>query len=67
MKREPWLLLATGIVGFTAACLVAVFGSHGENSTARLLRTCMGFFTAMVWIMAIADEVVGVLQARLQS
>lgn len=51
-----------GVSGVTAGCLVAVFASQGENPTARMLRTSMGFFVAMVWIMAIADEVVGVLQ-----
>lgn len=63
--HEVWLLLAVGIAGITSGCLVAVFASHGENPTARMLRTSMGFFVAMVWIMAIADEVVGVLQVCL--
>ena len=28
----------------------------------RILRCSMGFFVAVIWIMAIADEVVGVLK-----
>jgi len=60
--HEMWLLLATGIGGVAAGILVAVFATKGENPAPRMLRTCMGFFVAMVWIMAIADEVVGVLQ-----
>lgn len=61
-ERQCWLLLATGIGGVAMGCLVAVFAINGKNSVAIWLRTSMGFLIAMVWIMAIADEVVGVLQ-----
>ena len=44
--------------------MVAVFGGDGESTTARLARCTMGFVVAVVWIMAIADEVVKVLQVR---
>lgn len=44
------------------AILVAVFSLKGEHPTARLARCSMGFIVAIVWIMAIADEVVEVLQ-----
>ncbi|KAK0500466.1 Sodium/calcium exchanger protein-domain-containing protein [Armillaria luteobubalina] len=57
-----WLLLAAGITGFAAAILVAVFAEKGEHPTFRMTRCSMGFFVAVVWIMAIADEVVNVLQ-----
>ncbi|KAK0204795.1 Sodium/calcium exchanger protein-domain-containing protein [Desarmillaria ectypa] len=57
-----WLLLAAGITGFAAAILVAIFAEKGEHPTFRMTRCSMGFFVAVVWIMAIADEVVNVLQ-----
>ncbi|GJE99905.1 sodium/calcium exchanger protein-domain-containing protein [Phanerochaete sordida] len=61
-SKEPWLLLAAGIAGAATAILVAVFSGTGETQGARLARCTMGFIVAMVWIMAIADEVVEVLQ-----
>ncbi len=61
MTHEPWLLLAAGITGLTSAILVAVFAQKGNNVPARLARCSMGFVVAIVWIMAIADEVVEVL------
>ena len=60
--QEPWILLATGIAGTAVGILVAVFAHRGEHPAARLVRCTMGFIVAIVWIMAIADEVVEVLQ-----
>ncbi|KAH9928311.1 Sodium/calcium exchanger protein-domain-containing protein [Fomitopsis serialis] len=60
-KHEPWLLLATGVAGFTIGILVLVFSDKGSHPTALLARCIMGFMVAVVWIMAIADEVVEVL------
>lgn len=57
-----WLLIATVIAGTVVAILVLIFSTHGEHSTMRSLRCSMGFFVAIIWIMAIADEVVGVLR-----
>ncbi len=65
MKYEGWLLLATGVAGFAAGILVAVFADQGRSPAAQLSRCAMGFVVAVVWIMAIADEVVKVLQVRL--
>ncbi|TFK88844.1 hypothetical protein K466DRAFT_575160 [Polyporus arcularius HHB13444] len=62
MKYEGWLLLATGVAGFAAGILVAVFADQGRSPAAQLSRCAMGFVVAVVWIMAIADEVVKVLQ-----
>ena len=56
---------AAGIAGAATAILVAVFAGSGETAGGRLTRCTMGFIVAMVWIMAIADEVVEVLQVRL--
>ncbi|KAJ7475807.1 Sodium/calcium exchanger protein-domain-containing protein [Mycena latifolia] len=61
-KYQPWALLAAGIAGFVASVLVALFADNGEHPTFRMARCSMGFFVAVVWIMAIADEVVKVLQ-----
>lgn len=48
--------------GLATAILVAVFADRGNHPSARMARCSMGFFVAIVWIMAIADEVVNVLQ-----
>ncbi|KDQ57198.1 hypothetical protein JAAARDRAFT_35805 [Jaapia argillacea MUCL 33604] len=61
MGGEGWILLAVGTTGLAAGALVAVFANKGEHPTARVVRCSMGFFVAIVWIMAIADEVVNVL------
>jgi solute carrier family 24 (sodium/potassium/calcium exchanger), member 6 len=61
-KHEPWLLLAAGVAGSCIGILVAVFGGTGQSTYAQLARCTMGFIVAIVWIMAIADEVVEVLQ-----
>ncbi|KAI0709990.1 Sodium/calcium exchanger protein-domain-containing protein [Earliella scabrosa] len=62
VKHEGPLVLATGVAGFTAAIIVSVFADTGHSRPAQLARCAMGFFVAVVWIMAIADEVVKVLQ-----
>jgi len=55
-------LVATAIAGIASAILVLIFSTEGVHPTLRILRCSMGFFVAIVWIMAIADEVVGVLK-----
>ncbi|KAJ7170645.1 Sodium/calcium exchanger protein-domain-containing protein [Mycena crocata] len=59
---QLWALLSAGTVGFAASVLVALFADNGEHTTFRMARCSVGFFVAVVWIMAIADEVVKVLQ-----
>ncbi|KAG9025661.1 hypothetical protein FRB95_009932 [Tulasnella sp. JGI-2019a] len=49
-------------IGLSAAYLVSVFAKNGRNPAGRIARSLMGFAVAVVWIMAIADEVVQVLQ-----
>jgi sodium/potassium/calcium exchanger 6 len=61
-RQIAWLMIATAIAGLTVAIIVAVFAEEGAHSTARMARCSMGFLVAIVWIMAIADEVVQVLQ-----
>ncbi|KAF7336627.1 hypothetical protein MVEN_02097200 [Mycena venus] len=59
---QMWALITAGIVGFAASVLVALFGDNGEHPSFRMARCSIGFIVAIVWIMAIADEVVKVLQ-----
>ncbi|KAF7374890.1 hypothetical protein MSAN_00375100 [Mycena sanguinolenta] len=59
---QLWALISAGIVGFAASVLVAFFGNNGEHASFRMARCSIGFIVAIVWIMAIADEVVKVLQ-----
>jgi len=58
-----WIsLLATAVGGISVGVLVAFFAKTGRNGAGRIARSIMGFVVAVVWIMAIADEVVRVLQ-----
>jgi len=61
-ERIVWLLIAVAVAGLTVAIIVVVFADKGDLPTARMARCSMGFLVAIVWIMAIADEVVQVLQ-----
>ena len=65
MKHFPLYATVIGIAGATTAMLVLIFAGDGSDPAARVARCSMGFFVAMVWIMAIADEVVQVLQVRM--
>ena len=49
-------------MGAYAAVMTLRRGRDGHNPLWRMVRCFMGFFSAMVWIAAIADEVVQVLQ-----
>ena len=54
--------LGTLIGGVIAGALVVMYVEKGNSPAALLARCLMGFFVAIVWIMAIADQVVNVLQ-----
>jgi solute carrier family 24 (sodium/potassium/calcium exchanger), member 6 len=60
--HERRVVLATGLAGLAAGVSVAFFADKGDHRGWLLARCAMGFVVAMVWIMAIADEVVKVLQ-----
>ncbi|PFH52952.1 hypothetical protein AMATHDRAFT_1684 [Amanita thiersii Skay4041] len=60
--HQVWLQLAAGLGGLALAILVAVFADRGDHPTGKIARCSMGFLVSIVWIMAIADEVVNVLQ-----
>ena len=49
-------------MGSAAGILVALFAGKGDKRGWVLVRCTMGFLVAVVWIMAIADEVVDILQ-----
>ncbi len=59
-----WELMGTLVAGSIAAGITLRRGKHGHHPIWRMVRCFMGFFSAMVWIAAIADEVVQVLQVR---
>ncbi|KIM85010.1 hypothetical protein PILCRDRAFT_817849 [Piloderma croceum F 1598] len=61
-RHIAWLMIAAAVAGLTVAIIVAVFADKGAHPSARMARCSMGFLVAIVWIMAIADEVVQVLQ-----
>lgn len=54
--------LGSAVVGVSAAALLLLFSENGQDAPTRVALCLMGFCVAMVWIMAIADEVVRVLQ-----
>ncbi|KIJ52641.1 hypothetical protein M422DRAFT_26210 [Sphaerobolus stellatus SS14] len=57
-----WYLIGAAVTGVSTAALVLIFSDHGNNAAGRLARCFMGFIISIVWIMTIADEVVGVLK-----
>ena len=57
-----WLSIATFVVGLGLGTLVIIFADSGLSATGRMIRCWLGFLVSIVWIMAIADEVVNVLQ-----
>jgi len=61
-KHVAWYIFAAVLCGISVATLTAVFAHDGKDPAGRLARCFVGFGVAMVWIMAIADEVVQVLQ-----
>jgi sodium/potassium/calcium exchanger 6 len=67
MLHQLMLMLSAGIAGLAMAVLVVFFADNGLNPAGRMVRCVMGFFVAVIWIMAIADEVVNVLQASIHD
>lgn len=56
------LVVGTAFGGFAFALLVLAFPSAGSRPIGQMARCSMGFLVSVMWIMAIADEVVNVLQ-----
>jgi sodium/potassium/calcium exchanger 6 len=49
------------LAGALVAVAVLKFATDGLSQPWRLIRCCCGFICSMVWIGAIADEVVAIL------
>lgn len=56
------IVLGVGLAGVVAGVCVAIFADKGNHPWWLLGRCSMGFLVAVVWIMAIADEVVSILR-----
>jgi F0F1-type ATP synthase assembly protein I len=56
------ILLGTSLAGVMTGVSVAIFADKGDHPWCVLARCSMGFLVAVVWIMAIADEVVSILR-----
>lgn len=59
--------LSAAAAGISSGVLVLVFADTGNDPAGRLARCTMGFVVAVVWIMAIADEVVSVLKVCIDT
>ena len=62
MEYVWYILLTCLIAGSTAAVMVLYTATDGSHTAWRMVRCFGGFTCSMVWIAAIADEVVSVLQ-----
>jgi len=63
LTHQTWIILGSTLAGLVAGILVILFAENVSHPTATMARCSMGFFVAIIWIMAIADEVVQLLQA----
>jgi sodium/potassium/calcium exchanger 6 len=57
----PYLVGGTALVGLIGAAAVLRLSTDGTSPPWRLVRCFCGFICSMVWIAAIANEVVSVL------
>ena len=64
MEYVWYILLACLVAGSIAAVIVVYTATDGSHTAWRMVRCFGGFICSMVWIAAIADEVVSVLQVR---
>lgn len=60
-------MLGSSVTGLIIAIPVLLFGKDGTAQPWRLVRCFAGFICSMMWIAAIADEVVDVLSVSLFS
>lgn len=63
LEQMPYLLAATVLAGLVGAVGVVNASGDGRSPGWRLVRCMAGFVCSMVWIAAIANEVVSVLLA----
>lgn len=64
MEHMWYILLTCLVAGSIAAAVVMLKATDGSEQAWRMVRCFGGFICSMVWIAAIADEVVSVLQVR---
>ena len=64
MEYMWYILLTCLVAGSIAAAVVTLKATDGSEQAWRMVRCFGGFICSMVWIAAIADEVVSVLQVR---
>lgn len=64
MEYMWYILLTCLVAGSIAAAMVMLKATDGSEQAWRMVRCFGGFTCSMVWIAAIADEVVSVLQVR---
>lgn len=57
----PWIMLGVSCAGVVGAIAVMLLAEDGSSGTWRIARCFGGFICSMVWIAAIANEVVDVL------
>jgi sodium/potassium/calcium exchanger 6 len=62
MEYMWYILLTCFVAGSIAAAIVVFTATDGSEQAWRMVRCFAGFICSMVWIAAIADEVVSVLQ-----
>jgi hypothetical protein len=67
MEYVWYILLACLLAGSIAAVTVLYTATDGSHTAWRMVRCFGGFTCSMVWIAAIADEVVSVLQVSNNS
>jgi hypothetical protein len=67
MEYVWYILLACLLAGSIAAVMVLYTATDGSHTAWRMVRCFGGFTCSMVWIAAIADEVVSVLQVSNNS
>ncbi|KAL7409177.1 Sodium/calcium exchanger protein-domain-containing protein [Mrakia frigida] len=61
-ESDTWIpIIVLSSLGLVLGFITLVYAWNGENRVWRLGRCLLGFSVAMIWIMAIADEVVSVL------
>lgn len=65
LESFPWIMLGVGAGGIVGAVAVMMIATDGSSGTWRIARCFGGFICSMVWIAAIANEVVGVLLVSL--
>lgn len=63
---DVWYLPVAFVIGTSLATLVVLFFQDEKHATRVLSLCCIGFIVAIVWILTIVNEVVGVLQVSLR-